>query len=201
MSMCRVFSCVFGRRCLLWAVQSLGRTLLAFALLHSVLQGQICLKNLETPLQSKDITLLTKVHIVKSMVLPLVVYREESCNIKKTEHWRTDAFELWSSSRLLRIPWNTRRSIKPKENQPWIFSGRPDAEAGAPVLWLPNVKSQLIGKDPDGGKDGSQKEKGLAENEMVKWDHQLNGHEFDEVQGIVEDRGAWCATVHWIAMS
>ena len=63
------------------------------------------------------------------------------------------------------------------------------------------MKSQLIGKDPDAGKDGSQKEKGLAENEMVKWDHHLNGHEFDKLQGIVEDRGAWCATIHWIAMS
>ena len=68
-------------------------------------------------------------------------------------------------------------------------------------MWPPDVKSQLTGKDPDAGKDGSQKEKGLAENEMVRWDHQLNGHEFHKFQGIVEDRGAWCAAVHWIVMS
>ena len=93
------------------------------------------------------------------------------------------------------------KPVNPKGNQPWIFSGRSDAEAGALIFWLPDVKSQLTGKDPDAGKDGSQKEKGLAENEMVRWDHQLNGHEFHKFQGIVEDRGAWCAAVHWIVMS
>ena len=63
------------------------------------------------------------------------------------------------------------------------------------------MKSRFIGKAPDAGKDGRQKEKGMAENEMVRWDHQLNRHEFDKLQEIVEDRGAWCAAVHWIAMS
>ena len=109
----------------------------------------------------------------------------ESQTIKKTELWRTDAFELWSWRRL-EHPLDRKeiKLVNLKGNQPWIFIGRTDAVAEAPILWLPDVKSQLTGKDPDAGKDGSQKEKGLAENEMVRWDHQLNGHGFGRTPGV-----------------
>ena len=69
--------------------------------------------------------------------------------------------------------------VNPKENQPWIFTGRTDAEAEAPIIWPPDAKSQLIGKDSDAGKEGRQEEKEMTEDKMVGWHHQLNGYEFE----------------------
>ena len=105
-----------------------------------------------------------------------------SWTIKKAEHQRIDAFELGCWRRLFRVPWTARRtnqSVHPKGNQYWIFNGRTDAEAETPVLWPPDVKSWLIWKDPDPGKDWRQEEKGMTEDEMVGWHHRLNGHEFE----------------------
>ena len=68
--------------------------------------------------------------------------------------------------------------VHPKGNQSWIFIGRTDAETETSILWPPDVKNRLIGKDPDAGKDCGQEEKGMTEDEMVEWHHQLNGHEF-----------------------
>ena len=94
-------------------------------------------------------------------------YGLESWTIKKAERWRTDAFKLWCWRRLLRATLDSKeiKPVNPKGNQPWIFIGRTDAEA--PVLWAPNVKSWLIVKDPDAGKDWRQKKR-AAEDEMVK---------------------------------
>ena len=75
------------------------------------------------------------------------------------------------------------KSVNPKGNQPWIFTGRNDAEAEAPILGAPDVKSQLIGKDPDAGEDWRKKEKGVAEDEMVGWHHQLNLSKFFDIVG------------------
>ena len=86
------------------------------------------------------------------------------------------------------------KPVNPKGNQPRIFIGRTDAEA--PILWSPDAKNQLIGKDPVAGKDWEQEE--TAEDEMVGWHHQLNGHEFEQTPGIVKDRKAWCAAVHGV---
>ena len=99
-------------------------------------------------LKSRDITLPTKVHLVKVTVFPVIMYGCESWTMKKAECQRIDAFELWRWRRLLRVPWTVRRSVNPKGNQPWIFIGRTDAKAEAPVLWPPYVKSRVIGKDP-----------------------------------------------------
>ena len=85
------------------------------------------------------------------------------------------------------------REIKPinhKGNQPWIFTGRTDAEVKALILWPPEVKNQLIGKDPDAGKDWGQEEKGATEDEMAGWRHWLNGHEFEQTQGDSERQGS-----------
>ena len=90
------------------------------------------------------------------MVFPVVMYGYESWTIKKAEHQRTYAFELWCWRRLLRIPWIARmKPVNPKGNQSWIFSGRMDAkaEAPAPILWPHDAKSQPIRKDPDAGKE------------------------------------------------
>ena len=85
------------------------------------------------------------------------------------------------------------KPVNPKGNQLWIFIGRTDAEAL--ILWPPDVKSQLIGKDPDAGKDWGQEEKVATEDEMVGWHHWLNGHEFEQLQEIVKNREAWCTAV------
>ena len=97
-----------------------------------------------------------KVCLVKAMVFPVAMYGCESGTIKKAECRRIDAFELWGWRRLLRVPWTTRRSsqsILKEINQLCIFVGKTDAEAETPVRWPPDVKSQLIRKDPDAGKD------------------------------------------------
>ena len=94
----------------------------------------------------------------------------------------------------------TINPVNLKGNQPWIFIGRTDTET--PILWPPDVKSWLIGKDPDGGKDWGQSEKGAAEDEMVGWHHQLNGHEFEQAPRDGEGQGSLeCAAVYQVAKS
>ena len=154
-----------------------------------LLLGRKAMTNLDNILKSKDITLPTKVHIVKAMVFPVVMYRCESWTIKKTECQRIDAFELWCWRRLLRVGAMDCKAIKPvnpKENQPWIFIGRTDAEADTTILWPPDVKSWLTRKDTDAKNDWGQEEKGVTEDEMVKWHHWLSGHEFEQTPGAIE---------------
>ena len=143
------------------------------------LLGRKAMTNLDSILKSRDITLPTKVCRVKAMVFPVVMYQCESWTIKKVEHRRIDAFKLWCWRRL-ESPLDCKE-IQPVNsigNQSWIFIGRSDAEAEAPVLWPSDVKNWHIGKDPDAEKDWGQEEKGETEDEMVGWHHQLNGHEF-----------------------
>ena len=111
------------------------------------------------------------------MVFPVVMYGCESWTVKKAEHRRIDAFELWCWRRLLRVPWTARRSNQSvlKEISPGDFFGRNDAKAETPVLWPPHEKSWLIGKDSDAGRDWGQEEKGTTEDEMAGWHHRLNG--------------------------
>ena len=91
------------------------------------------------------------------------------------------------------------KPVNPNRNQPWIFIGRTDA--AAPILWPPDVKSWLIGKDPDAGKEWRQEEKGTTEDEVVECHCWHNGHEFEQTPGIVKDREAWSAAVHGITKS
>ena len=91
--------------------------------------------------------------------------------VKKAEHWRIDAFELWCWRRILRVPWTARRSNQSILNQSWVFIGRTDAEAETPILWPPHAKSWLIGKDLHAGKGWEQEEKGTTEDEMAGWHH------------------------------
>ena len=107
--------------------------------------------NLDSLLKSRDITLSTKVRLVKAVVFPVVMYGCESWIIKKAEHQRIDAFELWC----WRSPLDCKeiQPIHPKGDQSWVFIGRTDVEAETPILWPPHVKSSLIGKDSDAGKD------------------------------------------------
>ena len=89
----------------------------------------------------------------------------------------------------------------PKGNQPWVFIGRTDTKDEAPILWPPDVKNWLIGKDPDAGKDWGQEEKGAAEDEMVGWHHWLSQHEFEQAPGISEGQETWHAAVHGVTKS
>ena len=115
----------------------------------------------------------------------------ESWTVKKAEHQRIDAFKLWCWRRL-ESPLDCKeiKPVNPKGNQPWIFIGRTDAEAKAPILWPPNPKSPLFGKDFDAGKDWRQEEKGMTEDEIVEWHQQFNGHEFVRTPGDSEVQGS-----------
>ena len=145
-----------------------------------LLLGRKAMTNLDSILKNRDITLLTKVHIVKAMVFPVVMYGCESWTIKKAEHRRIDAFKLWCW-RTLESPLDSKeiQPVHPKGHQSWIFIGRTDAEAETPILRPLDAKNWLIWKDPDAGKDWGLEEKGMTEDEMVGWHHRLNGHEFE----------------------
>ena len=87
--------------------------------------------------------------------------------------------------------------VHPKGNQPWVFIGRTDAEAETPILWPPDVKKWLIGKDPNAGKDWRQEESGTTEDEMVEWHHWLNGHEFEQTLGVCDGQGSLVCFNPW----
>ena len=89
------------------------------------------------------------------------------------------------------------KRVNPKENQSWIFIARTDAEAETPMLWPPDVKSWLIGKDPDAGKDWDHEEKGTTENKMVGWHHRLNGHEFEQAPGVGDGQRSLACCSPW----
>ena len=117
---------------------------------RSLLGGK-AMTNLDNVLKSRDVTLPTKVHLVKAMVFPVVMYGCESWTTKQAKCQRTDALELWCWRP--EISCKEIKPVNPKGNQLWIFTGRTDAEAEAPILWPTDGKSQLMGKDPDAGKD------------------------------------------------
>ena len=123
-----------------------------------------------------------KVRLVKAMVFPVVVYGCESWTVKKAEHQRIDAFELWCWRRLLRVPWTARRS-----NQSILKEISPEYSLEGLMLKLQlqyfghlmRRADSFIGKDSDAGRDWGQEEKGTTEDEMAGWHHQLNGREFE----------------------
>ena len=150
--------------------------------------------NLNSILKSRDITLPTKVHLVKAMVFPVVMYGCDSWTIKKAECQRIDAFELWCWRRLLRVPWTARRS-----NQSILKEISPDYS-------LEGLKLQNFGhlmqktdslEKTDAGKDWRQEEKGMTEDEMVGWHHWLDGHKFEQALGIGDGQGRLACCSPW----
>ena len=143
-----------------------------------LLLGRKAMTNLDSILKSRDITLPTKVHLVKAMVFLVVMYGCESWTIRKAECQRIDAFELWCWRRLLRVPWAGRRS-----NQSILKEISPEYSLKRLMLKLKlqyfGHLNWLIGKDFDAGKDWRWEEKGTTEDEMVGWHHQCDGHEFE----------------------
>ena len=162
-----------------------------------MLLGRKVITNLDSVLKSRDITLPTKVHIVKAMVFPMVMYSCQSRTIKKAECQRIDAFELWCWRRLLKVPWTARRSNQSilREINPEYSLGRIDAEAEAPIFWSFDANRSLIGKIPDAGKDSGQKEIG---HQRMRWlDSITNAMNMNlETLGDGEGQGVWHAAVH-----
>ena len=153
--------------------------------------------NLNSLLKSRDITLPTKVCLVKAMVFPVVMYGCESWTIKKAEGQRIDAFELWCWGRLLSpLDCKEIQPVHPKGDQSWVFIGRTDVKAETPILWPSDAKSWLIWKDPDAGKDWGQ-EKGMTEDEMVGWHHWLDGHEFGWILEVGDGQGGLARCGLW----
>ena len=145
--------------------------------------------------------MLTKVCIVKVMVFPVVMYGCKSWAIKKAECQR--CFWTVVLEKTLESPLDCKE-VQPvylKGNQSWIFTGRTDAEAETLILWPPNAKNWLIGKDPDAGKDWRWEEKGITEDEMVGWHHRLNGHEFESTPGVGDGQGGLACYSSWGAKS
>ena len=118
--------------------------------------------------------------LVKAMVFPVVMYGCEIWTIKKAECQRIDVFWTVVLEKTPESPLDCKeiQPVHAKGDQSWVFIGRTDAEAETPILWPPHVKSWLIGKDPDAGKDWRWEGKGTTEDEMVGWHHRLSGHEF-----------------------
>ena len=154
--------------------------------------------NVDSILKSRDITLPTKVSLVKAMVLPVVMYGCESWTVKKAEHWRIDAFELWCWRRL-ESPLDCKeiQPVHSEGDQPWDFFGRNDAKAETPVLWPPHAKSWLIGKESDAGRDWGQEEKGTTEDEMAGWHHWLDGRESEWTPGVGDGQGGLACCDSW----
>ena len=145
-----------------------------------LLLGRKVLTNLDRILKSREITLPTKVHLVKAMVFPVVMYGCESWTVKKAECRKIDTFELWCWRRLLRVPWIARRS-----NESILKEISPGCSLERLMLKL---KLQYFGhlmlrvdslEDPDSGRDWGQEEKGTTEDEMAGWHHRLDGHGFE----------------------
>ena len=140
--------------------------------------GRKAMTNLDSILKSRDIALPTKVRLVKAMVFPVVMYGCESWTIKKAEHQRIYAFELWCWRTVLRVPWTATRSNQSvlKEISPEYLLEGLMLKLKTPILWPLDAKNWLTAKDPDAGKDWRQEEKGMTEDEMAGWHHRLNGH-------------------------
>ena len=154
--------------------------------------------NLDSIFKSRDITLPTKVHLVKAMVFPVVMYRCESWTVKKAEHWRIDAFELRCWRRLLRVPWTTKSS-----NQSILKEISPGISLEGMMLKLKLqyfghlMQSWLIGKDFDAGRDWGKDVKGTTEDEMARWHHWLDGRECEWTPGVGDGQGGLACCDSW----
>ena len=161
--------------------------------------GRKAMINLDS-IKNRVITLPTKVHIVRSMV-DYISSHVQMWKLDHKEGWtpKNWCFQIVVLEKTLVSPLDSKeiRPVNPKENQPWIFIGKTDAEAETPILWPPDAKSWLIGIDPDAGKDWGQEEKGVTEDEVVGWHHWLDGHEFEQAVGVGDRQGSLACYSPW----
>ena len=140
----------------------------------------------------------TKVCLVKLMVFPVIMY---GCELNYKESWALKDWCFWTVvlEKTLESPLDCKdiQPVNPKGNQSWIFIGRIDAEAEAPIFWSPDLKSWLIWKDSDAGKDWRQEEKGTIEDEMVRWHHLVNGLDFGWTLGVGDGQGGLACCGSW----
>ena len=148
--------------------------------------------NLDGIFKSRDITLPTKVRLVEAMVFPVVMY---GCD-RAQKNW---SFWIVLLEKTLASPLDCKeiQPVHPKGDQSWMFIGRTDAEAETPILWLPHAKNWLIRKDSDAGRDWGHEEKGMTEDEMAGWHHQLDGHEFEWTLGVGDGHGGLACCDSW----
>ena len=165
-----------------------------------LLLGRKIKTNLDSILKSRDITLPTKVRLVKAMVFPVVMCGCESWTIKKAERCRVGSFWTVVLEKTLESPLDCKeiQPVHPKTDQSWVFIGGTDVEAETPILWPPDAKSWLIGKNPDVGKDWGQEEKGMTEDDRVGWHHRLDGHGFGWTLGVGDGQGGLACCRSWI---
>ena len=151
--------------------------------------------NLDSVWKSRNNTLPTKVHIVKAMVFPVIMYRCESWTIKKAEHQKNQCFWTVVLEKTPESPLDCKETKQDnsKGNQLWIFIGRTDAKIETPILWPPEVKSQKT----NAGKDCGQDEKGTTEDEMVGRHHWLNGHKFEQTPGDSDKQASLAGCSAW----
>ena len=164
-----------------------------------LLLGRKVMTNLDSIFKSRDITLPTKVHLVKAIVFPVVVY---GCELDCEESWALKYWCFWTVvlEKTLASPLDCKeiQPVHPKGDQSWVFIGRTDAEAETPILRPPHAKScWLIGKGPDAGRDLRQEEKGTTEDEMAGWHHQLDAHEFGWTPGVGDGQGGLACCDSW----
>ena len=163
-----------------------------------LLLGRKAMTNLNSIFKSRDISLPTK------------VYQSYGISSSHVWMWKLDYKESWAPKnwcfwtvvleKTLESPLDCKeiKPVNPKGNQSWIFIGRTDAEAETPILWSPDVKNWLIGKDPNDGKYWRWEEKGMTEDdEMVGWHHWLHGHGFEQAPGFSEGQGSLACCSPW----
>ena len=155
--------------------------------------------NLYSILKNRDITLPTKVCIFKAMVCPVVLVWMWELDHK--ESWVPKYWYFWTVvlEKTLESSLDRKeiKPVNPKGNQSWIFIGRTDEEAEAPIIWPPDSENGLIWKDPDAVKNWEQEEKGMTEGEMVGWHHWLNGHEFEQALRVRARQGSLASCSPW----
>ena len=155
--------------------------------------------NLGSILKSRDITLSTKVHLVKAICFTSGYVWMWELDYK--ERWVPKNWCFWTVvlEKTLESPLDCKeiQPVHPKGDQPWVFIGRSDVEAETPILWPPDVKSWLIWKDSDAGKDRGQEEKGMTEVKMVGWHHRLNGHGFGWTLEVGDGQGSLVCCSSW----
>ena len=123
------------------------------------------------------------------------------CELDYKESWVPKNWCFWTVvlEKTLESPLDCKeiKPVNPEGNQFWVFIGRTDAEAKAPIIWPPDAKNWLTGKDPDTGENWRQKKEGMTEDEMVGWHHWLDGHEFEQALGVGDGQGSLVCYSPW----